>query len=604
MVANTSLAAFAGGIGLNLDPGYPQSLPMFAAAGFRHVRVSLFWSLMSYTTGTISTASNQSVVNFLVAAQSAGLRPLVLLQAFDQGPCPYTQTLVKTANAIAATDTTITLTTSPTLTVGLSGLTGFVTSATQANIAYTTSNNVMCATLVTAVSGRQITLSKPVGTNIPAGATLVINTLLHKPWSAKGSSDYNNTMNGWLAYLGAASTFMQSVLGTAGASDLGFDIEIWNETSFGSDFLDINNYYSSQQVAEQYVNGIPAVIPDIVAQSSAYIEANPTQFAGVRVSDGFASVSPIQASSSEPVAVSALSKHPYPSPLSYPSDDDGYDGLDVDGNVTSFIPTYDIYTHEYFSTAINPFTLARDISTTTNSFGGVDHGQNARTINGAVAPVSVWMTEIGTATGNIGVTDPNAIALLTAKGTLRALFFNLGIGVERVYVFTGIGDTTSLALVPTSAPTTPTLVLTALKDALAFIAGNDAGASAGTLAYLGYSLAFAGGSTPALLFDGNGGTTPDFVQPSDHVLIPVQVTPTRTAFIHWFSALDMRNTMSSVPVVLTLVGLPGGTPVLTAFDPIGNASVPAVLSAQGDGALTINTMASDSPFILVVDQTG
>ena len=396
---------------------------------------------------------------------------------------------------------------------------------------------------------------------------------------------------------------MQSALGTAGASDLGFDLELWNETSFGSSFLDINNYYSQPIVPETYVGGIPAVIPDIVAQSAAYITANPAQFAGVTVTDGFASVSPVQASSAEPAQVGALSKHPYPSPLTYPAADPGYGGLDATGAATSVIPSYTIYTHEYFSTAISPFTLARDIALDSNDFGGVAHGQDARTVNGAVSPVAVWMTELGTATANEGVTDPSAIAQLTAKGTLRALFFNLGIGVERVYVFEGVGDTTDLALVPSSAPTTPTLVVTALQNALLFIAGGVTGDQAGTLAALSYSVSFAAGSTGATLWTGSGTTsTPNFVQPADYVLIPVQVTPTRIALLHWFSALDMRNDMAPVAIGLAINGLGSGVATVSAYDSIGGATVAATLTAQTATTLTVSTTATDRPFIMVIEQ--
>ena len=580
---------------------------MFAAAGFQQVRVSLLWGAAPYSDPSSFPAdysTNSSTASFIQAAQAAGLRPLVLLQAFDQGPCPNQLVEFTAVNAISASDTTITLSGSSGLVVDYSGLTGWVTGVTDNTINYVSSADVMCATLVTAIDGNQVTLSKPVGVDIPAGATLLMHTLLYKPWGEPGTTDYTATMDGWLSYLGSVSQFMQTTLGTTGAADLGFDIEIWNETSFGSDFLDINNYYSSAIVPETYTNGIPAVIPDILAQSSAYILANPTLFAGVGVTDGFASVSPVQASSSEPAAITALSKHPYPSPTSYPASDPGYGGLDATGAATSFIPTYTIYTHEYFSTAINPFTLARDIATETNDFGGVAHGQDARTVNGVVAPVAVWMTEIGTATANEGVTDASAIAMLTAKGTLRALVFNLGIGVERVYIYEGIGDTTNLAMVSTSAPTTPTLVLNALQAALAFMAGGVSGDQAGTLVALSYTVSFAAGGSGATLWTGGGTTgTPDFDQPTDYVLIPVQVTPKRIALLHWFSALDMRDEMAATMITLVVAGIGSAAATVTAYDPINAASVAATVTAQTGGKLTISTTATDRPFILVVEQS-
>ena len=605
LAATRSFAAISGGIGLNTDTSYPQSLQMFAAAGFRHVRMSLFWgSLPKYdpTHFDLNYSTNSQTLDFVWASKEAGLRPLVLVQAFDQGPCPYELIEVTASDAIASTDTTITVSSATGLVTGYSGLTGWVRDVTDNVIKYVSPSNVMCSSLITAINGNVLSLSRPVGIEIPKGATLLLNTLLYKPWSEPGSEDYLTTMVGWLDHLVAVSCFMQVALDTVGAPDAGFDIEIWNETSFGSSFLDINNYYASPIVPETMVNGIPAVIPDLVGLTSSFVSENPSLFAGVRVTDGFASVSPMQASSTEPDAISAISKHPYPSPLSYPKSDPGYGGLDANGNPTTFIPSYTIYTHEYYSTAINPFTLSRDIATTPNNFGGVIHGVDGRMDNGVIAPVTVWMTEIGTATASEGVTDPDAIALLTAKGTLRALFFNLGIGVERVYIFDGVGDTTDLAMVPASAPTTPTLVVQSLQSALAFMANDVTDDQAGVLIQVGYTVTLASGATDSTLWTGNGtAVCPDFVKPADYVLLPVQVTPRRIALLHWFTGLDMRTDMAAAAINLTLYGLPDGPISLSGLDPIGGDMVTATVTGQTSETVTIRTSASDRPFILTVD---
>ena len=56
---------------------------------------------------------------------------------------------------------------------------------------------------------------------------------------------YQNTMAGWRRYADTIATFVTDVLGTAQRSDKGFDMEIWNELSFGSKFLNINQYYTA-----------------------------------------------------------------------------------------------------------------------------------------------------------------------------------------------------------------------------------------------------------------------------------------------------------------------------------------------------------------------
>ncbi len=604
MMSTRSVSSIENGLGFNTDPDHPEALPMFAAAGFRHVLVSLMWSQASFDNpAVISQIANATTVAFIKAAQAAGLRPLVLVQAIDQGPCPY-RTIVPTVTVpVSPGDTTVTLSSTAGLVADYSGLTGFyIPGSGASDISFVSATQVMSSAIVTTIDGETVRLSKPAGVTVPVGGELIFNTLLCKPWSQIGTADYQATMNGWTCFLGAVSAFMQSVLGTAGKIDLGFDLEIWNETSFGSDFLDINNYYATPVVPESSVDGIPAVIPDIVAQSSAYILAHPAMFAGVRVSDGFGSVSPVQAASTEPAAITALSKHPYPSPISFPQSDPGYWGLDATGAVTSDIPSYTMYAHEYFSTGISAFTLARDIATTTSWFGGVAHGQWSRMIKGAVAPVPVWMTEIGTSLeGAVG----SAADWLCAKGTLRALFFNLGLGVERLYVFAGIDSSGSgLGMVPASAPTTPTPVLNALEASLRFIRGNVVGDQAGSLLYHGVDATVTGGA-PKTLFKGNGtAACPDFKQPDDFIVLPVQVTPQRTAFVFWFTALDMRAEMGVLPVSLTITGLGAySVPRISALDPIGGTDVGAVLHSQSSSTVVVRANASDRPFILVLDQT-
>ena len=113
MVCTQSLATIENGIGLNTDPSHPESLPMFVAAGFRHVRVSLMWSQASYNNPTlISESANASTVAFIKAAKAAGLRPLVMIQAIDQGPCPYETAVLDVAAPVSPSDTTLTLSSS------------------------------------------------------------------------------------------------------------------------------------------------------------------------------------------------------------------------------------------------------------------------------------------------------------------------------------------------------------------------------------------------------------------------------------------------------------------------------------------------------------
>ena len=54
-----------------------------------------------------------------------------------------------------------------------------------------------------------------------------------------------------MRYVAAIGSLAREALGTQGKADSGFDVEVWNELTFGSNFLDINNYYDpKRQYAE------------------------------------------------------------------------------------------------------------------------------------------------------------------------------------------------------------------------------------------------------------------------------------------------------------------------------------------------------------------
>ena len=605
MLATRTIDEIRDGLGIqNNDLDHPESLAMFARIGFRHMRMGVNWSFVSMRDPGLVPHDEAAAptIRYARAARAAGLRPIVLLQAFSQAPCPHETRTIVLAEAAKPGDRTLTLETTDGLVPGRSGLTAWWQNGGSVTVGnYVSPSHLMAAVLFTGVEGRTVHLSRPMPVTIDGGNRLVIDTLAHAPFGPPGTAATADTMRGWRDYVGAVGRFMQGVLGTANAPDRGYDLEVWNEVTFGSEFLDINNYYDPPPGPAAQENGEPAIIPALVRATAEAVEAGGDLFRGVRLADGFASVTPQPAASREPPRVSALTKHPYPTPQSYPGADNGQGGLDRFGQPTHFVPRYTMYAHEWFSTAISPFTLARDIARTPNDFGGVTHGQDARRVNGAVSPVGVWMTEIGTAANVVGVTDPARRMRLLAKGTLRALFFNLGIGVERVYIFRGVGALDFFALVPADAPTTPTLPLQALRRALDAMrpAPGD-----GTPPTRHFRHALALRDQPAArLFAGNGTPAcPDMVRGDDLVVVPVAIGERRTAFIAWFIGLDMRDTMAPVPLTLRIEGLGRTIAGVTALDPVEASASAPPHTVEADGALSIETALDDVPRILVVTE--
>ena len=169
--------------------------------------------------------------------------------------------------------------------------------------------------LITGIEGNAVTLSKPLPKDLgKAGTKVAVTTFWYRPFSAPGDEDYRNTIDGWKRYVGTVADFVAETLGSRPNAERGFDLEIWNELSFGSSFLSINNYYDPKLV-EYKEEGI---WEGLVRETAALADRQPDRFRGVTLVDGFRNTIPWPSSSREPARVGALSAHPYPVRKVYP----------------------------------------------------------------------------------------------------------------------------------------------------------------------------------------------------------------------------------------------------------------------------------------------
>ena len=86
------------------------------------------------------------------------------------------------------------------------------------------------------------TLIKPLPNALPAGkhgGTTLLYSPFTSPTLANGEPNpqFQETMSGWLDYVGAVSRAAAAIVGPGA-----FDLEVWNEITFGSKFLNLENY--------------------------------------------------------------------------------------------------------------------------------------------------------------------------------------------------------------------------------------------------------------------------------------------------------------------------------------------------------------------------
>jgi len=574
--------AIAAGIGITVN-GYQaqqDALDMLRHQGIRHVRVEIGWGQVDPQTE--SMFRNQAVIEaYLSRLRKAGLRPLILLNANDGNPCPSIAYPVTVAADAAAGAQSMMFASTAGMIPGRSGFSHF-------------GRSPLGSVLATKVDGQQVSLSKPLPAAILSGTIIQFVTLSYEPFSAPGSARNERTMLGWLRYVDLVCQAATRALGTAEQTDRGFDLEVWNELTFGSAFLGINNYYNPPLTAYNSRD----IVGAILQRTAAHISAAASCYRGVRVSDGFGSTLPWPAASLEPPRISAISKHPYPPADNFPKNEQPHSvALDAFGRKTAFIPRYAAYFPEYFANVVQTESLCRDVADQPNTIFGTAHGRRARRVNGQVSLVDLWITEIGCAPAQWGIEQPAAAARLLTLFVLRSLFFHLCIGVERVYLFEAFGNPGSLALVNQARPAMPSMALICIARMLAAIRGDP-----------GNRLHAA--PTPVIatahrnpadlhLFEGSGAPNlPPMTTADALVLLPVQSSANHIAIIYYIMTRDVRIPLAPQNLNVSIQAKNIQRFAVSSYDPLTDQYTEITQQTIAPDLIALELAATDIPKLL------
>ena len=164
-------------------------------------------------------------------------------------------------------------------------------------------------------------------------------------------------MQGWLQYVALATSYVKETLGSDD-----FDVEVWNELAFGSDFLDAGTYYDPEPVPADP----DATERALLERTLAYIRDPGHGLPDVDVGDGFSNQRPWESGSNVPAGLTAIDKHPYPPHRVFPRG-----GLQPDRAPRrararrrdaraggrwhdTFVPSYTSFFPEYFLAASRP----------------------------------------------------------------------------------------------------------------------------------------------------------------------------------------------------------------------------------------------------------
>jgi len=401
-------------------------------------------------------------------------------------------------------------------------------------------------------------------------------------------------------------------LGTVAKGDLGFDFEIWNELSFGSDYLDINIYYNPPLYTNWRSDEIWA---DVTNATAALANQYPTEFAGITITNGFSNTVPWPASSDQPERIRAINKHPYAGRKHFPADNSHGRPMNALGQVdtSSFVPTYTEFFPEYYASLLQTETIVRDMGLFTNDIQGGIHGRNARMINGKVVPCTVWITEVNIdpPEDDSNISVERALQVKT-KAHLRYYIFFVHKGVEKLHLYDVGGGDKSFGLVldsfityAKSSSTYPTDDVTytspSLKALNNIVNKLSEGINPTPMPERHVDLVYVADAHNSMIFKGDGTAAhPNLYHREVFVFLPVQVNPKRILCFYYVQTRDIMQDLAPETFTISITGVDTAAEV-TAYDPIGDKAVPANVVGR-TGSLVVSLEAADYPYVLTIQE--
>lgn len=405
----TPAQTYLGGVGVVWNSDVPgRSAEQVAAelseAGFRRVRLEVPWSSLRWDEQGLTPEAGARVATILRALRAHGLRPDILLNAHQGAPGPMDVAEWRTASRSAPGSREIAL---------QGPLTGLEPGWSEV---LSLGDSAHAGPLITHVSSDDtVTLSRPAGREVPAGVVLQIARLKYLPLFPVGAAEFERTADGWLRYVDCVVRLTTDNYGDD------FDLEIWNELSFGSDFLDINNYYSPPVIAPG---------PDFLHAGGAAWELARRTSAEVRRLDpaarviwGFSNTSFFHTAVRDlPPGIHGQSYHPYGTgPRCYAKLAVGRDRYNADG----FVPDGCAVMPEGWA---HTFQQTETLMRLLNPVARAAHPPQMQHFEHLI-------TEHGFSPRELGVVDRTAALRAKEKFLLRAPLFWLNKGIAGLFVY-------------------------------------------------------------------------------------------------------------------------------------------------------------------------
>ncbi len=435
--------------------------------GFHSVRVEIGWGSYRFDNPDEMSSGAKRKLEYLIPKLRAyKLRPLILLNANSGGPVPLRARDVSVKKAASAGERELLLTGKiPEFKLARTGLTGQ---------AYQTAFPLITEILPLPDGDTKLILSAPLRKDVPAGKTRLAE-LLYAPLSGDVFADgtpnpsANETIDGWKRYVARTTQTIRELLKSDDPADAGFDIEVWNEYTFGSQFLDEKNYYEPARTFKSRpafsYQGKSIENAEILLPLTLYYTLDPrNKLPGVSVISGFANQRPWENGTEMWPGQGGFSRHYYnganlgnqwkdggllnhknefPNRLKTPPIDAEGNGKGPSGDA-AFVPELRVSYPEFMHAGYKTEFMTRDMQ----PFPGPWAHHHRYSHPGTGRPAELWMTEYNfyrrdfaeylEKTTGLARGDERLAGVLHdlgAKALLRALVFQSHKGMKTINVY-------------------------------------------------------------------------------------------------------------------------------------------------------------------------
>lgn len=564
---------FLDGIGIDddlVDGGnHDATIRALAAAGFRSLRVEVPWGRLDLSESGVDPRFLPDYQAIFAACHRYGVIPLVLLNANSGDPEP-SRTVERTVAAAApAGARSLRLSSVDGLVVGHSGLSD-LTESWMAEVLFSAIDT----------STGTVTLSKPLPTPLPAGSVVQVDTLRHLPLYPVGTPEFDDTARAWVHYADVVARLVEA------AGITRYDVEIWNELTFGQRFLSIDSYEDPPLVSfprDLFGPGGPAW--ELARRTTEMLKAD---HPGARVIWGFSNTSFYHTPPADlPPMIDGQSYHPYSTaPLAIPSqfpsarDRRFLRGGYLPSGITLGMPESSL------ALAVRPEQLIRGLLDP--RLRAVERPPGTRTFYH-------YMTEHGFDPAEAGITDPAQAQSYKARGLLRALCFWLNKGITRIDIFTAYSSSdTGYGMLGAEPHPLPSQPLTALHHLVSAFAGAQPLAAVRQL-----SVGVTAEGPQLQVFPGDA-THPPLWYRDLFAVLPYQVDAHRFVVPVYVMSYDLRRRLPDMAFRVTLGHLDGATAQVSYYDPITDRELTAPVLHRDRTSVEVAVSAADYPRLIEV----